>query len=159
MSNNSTHNSTHIDSKVSTENNPSRRGLGRLWFAILFSILFLVVSVNTAFINVVADIFFVSYRYSTLMIQVLVWNFVIAIITAPVFYLRIITIRLRMTWILALIIPFVWSVLLVRCLVFQAGYTASGKLDRQGLKNLKWVNYSLYVIGVLSVTYLLADYF
>ncbi len=167
-------NSRHTDFQVPTiENNASRRGIGigRLWFAILFLILFLVVSVNGAFMALVTDILiprgmtsdvnfpFMMHRYSALVVQVLVWNFVIAITTAPVFYLRIITIRLKMTWILALIIPFVWSVLLVRCLVFQAGYTTSGKLDRQGLKNLKGVNYALYIIGVLCITYLLADYF
>jgi len=147
-------------------------GIGRLWFTIIFSCLFVLASVipdwtfllnavikehwfGAAFLQKLA----INNAIVMFAIQILLWNFMVALITAPVFYLRIMNIRLGNHWILALVIPFVWSVLLVRCLVYQSDYTQTGKLDELGQKILKIVTYFLYVIFVLSITYLLADSF
>lgn len=177
MSDNNIPNSTIPHNNQSTLPNKSGQwtGLGRLWFAIAFTILtFLVsllpdwtelankliksnlfgyefykkISVNNQIVNIIQFI-----------VQLLLWNFMLAAVTAPIFYLRIINIRLSYIWIVALIIPFVWAVLLVRCLVYQPGYTDSGKLDEEGKIVLKWVTYSIFVASALAVTYLLADYF
>ncbi len=152
--------------------NDSIKGIGRLWFAIIFTLLFVLVSVIPDWdllLNKASKLHWLGVnlaRYNvfensivTFMLQILLWNFMLALLTAPIFYLRIINVRIGSQWIVALIIPFVWSILLVRCLVYQSGYTHSGILDEVGQKILKLVTYLMVVTLLLSVTYLLADLF
>jgi len=177
MSDNKDPDNTIPKNNLSTQPEKSNQwpGLGRLWFALVFIMLAFLVSLLPDWAELAnklikSNLFgYEFYKKISVnnkvvsiihfVVQLLLWNFMLAAITAPVFYLRIINIRLSNIWIMALIIPFVWAVLLVRCLVYQSGYTNSGKLDEEGKMALKWITYSIFLASALAVTYLLADYF
>ena len=151
--------------------NKKLKGVGRLWFFILFVILMTVSILIPDWSLISRNIFSfiwgeqvdftrlaIHHKLALMIIQLLSWNFLLAIITAPLFYFRIINIRLPVYWIFALAVPFVWAVLFIRCLVYQRGYTESGQLDEIGKRILKYSTYAIYIFLVLAVTYILADY-
>ena len=159
------------EQQIELDNSNPFPGIGRAWFLILYIVLL----VSLYYLPVVRDfynwliqaeavLYFSAKNWGGLnivlssLVAALLVNLAFAIVTAPLFYFRMINIKLNSRWLLILLVPAIWILLLIRCLVYQSGYTKTGVLDETGKLNLKMLNIVLLSLVLLVTMWFIADY-